>query len=260
MFPVHMIIPGKYLALDKNYYMKKIIGLLSILFTCMCSLHAQDTLAKSNGDKVLVKVLEINPGEIRYKRFSNPDGPQYSISKTDVKYIVYSNGTRESFENSKQVETALPASSSQNQIVVVRTQDPSSQQEARLQVDGNYYRCKGHVLSPTDVIELTAKQKNPQLHLLAIQTQRFQVYQYALGAGGLVLAIAGGIVAVSPHLFNYGNQVSASARHDHNVAGLAMAELALACETASLCFKIERKHRARMLVDAYNDTITASKP
>jgi hypothetical protein len=240
--------------------MKKIIGLFSILLSCVLSSHAQDTLAKSNGDKVLVKVLEINPGEIRYKRFNNPDGPQYSISKADVKYIVYSNGIRESFENSKPVETAVPPSSGQNQIVIVRTQDPDPEEASTLRIEGNHYRCRGHVLSPSDVIELTAKQKNPQLHLLAIQTQRFQAYQYGLGAGGLILAIAGGIVAISPNLFSLGS-TNATTNHDHYVAGLALAELGLACETASLCFKIERKHRARKLVDAYNDAITTrAKP
>jgi len=58
---------------------------------------AQDIIYTKDGKKEEVKVLEIRPNEIRYKKTSNPDGPDYVVLKSDVLLITYENGTHESF-------------------------------------------------------------------------------------------------------------------------------------------------------------------
>ncbi len=60
--------------------------------------HAQDTLVLRTGREHVVKVLEINPTEVIYKRFDNLEGPNIIVLKADVAHIVYANGTREEFE------------------------------------------------------------------------------------------------------------------------------------------------------------------
>ena len=59
--------------------------------------HAQDLLTKRNGEEVQVKVLEITPLEIKYRRTDNPDGPLISVYKADVFMVRYANGAKEVF-------------------------------------------------------------------------------------------------------------------------------------------------------------------
>jgi len=57
--------------------------------------HAQDVIYKKDGVKIEAKVQEIGTSEIRYKKFSNLDGPVYVIFKSQVSMIIYENGTHE---------------------------------------------------------------------------------------------------------------------------------------------------------------------
>ncbi len=70
-----------------------------LLFCVVGTADAQDILVKKDGNIVKAKVMEITPTEIKYKRFSNPDGPLYTIEKNVVLSIVYENGEKELFEN-----------------------------------------------------------------------------------------------------------------------------------------------------------------
>ena len=70
------------------------------------SARAQDLLTKRNGDEVLVKVVEITPAEVKYRRADNPDGPLISVYRADVFMIRYANGTKEMLN-----AAAVPAAS-----------------------------------------------------------------------------------------------------------------------------------------------------
>lgn len=59
---------------------------------------AQDTLFLRNSSKVVVKLSEITPTQLKYKRFDNLEGPNYSINKSEVEYVVFANGLKEQFE------------------------------------------------------------------------------------------------------------------------------------------------------------------
>jgi hypothetical protein len=76
--------------------------LLSLLLALLTNLttYAQDLLTKRNGDELLVKVIEITPSEIKYRRADNLDGPLISLWKSDVFMIRYANGTKEVLGNS----------------------------------------------------------------------------------------------------------------------------------------------------------------
>jgi hypothetical protein len=59
------------------------------------SVNAQDMIILKNGDEIEAKVIEISPTEIRYKRFSNLDGPTMVIPAANVSIIIFEDGTRE---------------------------------------------------------------------------------------------------------------------------------------------------------------------
>jgi len=54
-----------------------------------------DKLILKSGDEFVVKIIEISDKEIKYKRCDNYDGPLYTISKSKVYAVVYSNGITE---------------------------------------------------------------------------------------------------------------------------------------------------------------------
>lgn len=71
--------------------------LLALLALTASAAHAQDLLTKRNGDELPVKVVEITPAEVRYRRADNPDGPLISLWRSDVLMIRYANGVKEVF-------------------------------------------------------------------------------------------------------------------------------------------------------------------
>ncbi len=62
------------------------------------SAFAQDVIVKKDGSTIVSKVLEITSTEVKYKKFTNQNGPTYTISKADVMVINYENGEKETFE------------------------------------------------------------------------------------------------------------------------------------------------------------------
>ncbi len=65
--------------------------------------QAQDIVLKKNGEEINAKVIEISPTEIKYKLTENLDGPLYTILKSDVFMIKYSNGTKDVFNTESPV-------------------------------------------------------------------------------------------------------------------------------------------------------------
>ncbi len=78
--------------------MKKIIILLFI-FSSALTVSAQDVIVKKDGSTVLSKVIEIGTTEVKYKKWNNQNGPNYTILKSDIQAINYENGEKETFGN-----------------------------------------------------------------------------------------------------------------------------------------------------------------
>lgn len=80
----------------------RIIKFLSVFVFAMFSIiaHAQDVIVKKDGNTITSKVTEITSSEIKYKKFSNQNGPTYTIGKNEVNYINYENGERETINAS----------------------------------------------------------------------------------------------------------------------------------------------------------------
>jgi TM2 domain-containing membrane protein YozV len=54
-----------------------------------------DLLILKSGEEIKSKITEIGSSEIKYKKCDNPEGPTYSINKSEVLMIKYPNGTNE---------------------------------------------------------------------------------------------------------------------------------------------------------------------
>lgn len=83
--------------------MKKIILLLLAAFCGVSTVAAQDLIVKTDASKIEAKVAEITPEAVRYKRFSNPDGPTYVLPVGEISYIQYANGEKEVFKAAESI-------------------------------------------------------------------------------------------------------------------------------------------------------------
>lgn len=76
--------------------------LLFFLFGAF-NLFGQDLIITNSKEELKTKILEIEELLVKYKKFDFQDGPTYSIRKSDVFLIIYSNGTRETFTKNEVV-------------------------------------------------------------------------------------------------------------------------------------------------------------
>lgn len=76
--------------------MKRILFLLALFSTTI--LNAQDVIVKKDGSTIICKVVEIGTSEVKYKKYSNLEGPLYTLIASDIQIINYENGDQESFK------------------------------------------------------------------------------------------------------------------------------------------------------------------
>lgn len=79
--------------------MKRVIFLLLLALLPSLSMSAQDIITKKDGTDIAARILEVNIDDIKYKRFSNLEGPTYTIAKSDVLIVRYENGENEVFND-----------------------------------------------------------------------------------------------------------------------------------------------------------------
>ena len=91
--------------------MKKLLFVLFAVWCGAMTAAAQDLIVKTDASQVEARVLEISPDAVRYKRFSNPDGPTYVLPVAEIRYIRYANGEVEYYAKEAPAEPLTPARS-----------------------------------------------------------------------------------------------------------------------------------------------------
>ena len=89
--------------------MKSILTVVTFLFIATCS-QAQDYIVKRNGTKIEAKVIEITDTEIKYRLFTQPNGPLRIVAIRDVEEIIYEDGQFDKFEQ-RPADTPRPVTS-----------------------------------------------------------------------------------------------------------------------------------------------------
>lgn len=109
------------------FRMKRIkVAMTALVLSTGC--YAQDMIVKKDGSIIQAKVSEIGTSEVKYKKWSNQDGPSYAIVKSDILAITYQNGEKETFEintarqsNNTESPTSLNEMLSRNNSNVINT-------------------------------------------------------------------------------------------------------------------------------------------
>lgn len=75
----------------------KILLILVALLLAGPALSAQDLLVRNNGEETEVRVLEVSRDYVKYRKFSNPDGPVFTVPVSEIFMIKYEDGTKTVF-------------------------------------------------------------------------------------------------------------------------------------------------------------------
>ena len=81
-------------------FLLKMLAVSVVLLTAYQS-QAQDIIHKKNGKVIEAKVVELGTSEIKYKMFSDPDGPIYVDEKENIDKIIFQNGRTEQYGTSR---------------------------------------------------------------------------------------------------------------------------------------------------------------
>lgn len=76
--------------------MKRYFILLIFVLMALSTL-AQDIITKKDNTKIIAKILEVSPTEIKYKKYSNQDGPTFILPTKDILIVTYQTGESETF-------------------------------------------------------------------------------------------------------------------------------------------------------------------
>lgn len=87
--------------------MKRFI-LLAIMLVVGYSAFAQDIITKKDGTDIKAKISEVGTTEVKYKSFSNLEGPTYTLPKADILMITYENGERDIFNTETKSNSNVP--------------------------------------------------------------------------------------------------------------------------------------------------------
>jgi len=113
----------------RNIFRKVLFLACFAVFASVCV--AQDIIVTKDAKRINAKVTEVNEDNIRYKNFDNPDGPVYTLSKSNIVTILYQNGHVETFE----AETSKPAVATQT--VAEQRQTAAASNRTQMVSSGN---------------------------------------------------------------------------------------------------------------------------
>lgn len=93
--------------------MKKIFVLAVSLSLSLALVAADfDLIIKTNSEKIEALIQEVSDTEVRYKKATNPNGPTFVLSMTEIATIIYANGEVQAIASSKTTSTATKTTTS----------------------------------------------------------------------------------------------------------------------------------------------------
>ena len=93
--------------------MKKIFVLAVSLSLSLALVAADfDLIIKTNSEKIEALIQEVSDTEVRYKKATNPNGPTFVLSMTEIATIIYANGEVQAIASSKTTSTTTKTTTS----------------------------------------------------------------------------------------------------------------------------------------------------
>lgn len=224
--------------------------LFILLLTGFMALRAQDTIYKRSGEIIPAKITEISTAEIKYKRFTMPDGPVFIIGRNEVQKIRFANGVVDSFALSQPVSTQTVIAA-ESPVAVQQQPTPLLTGLIENPRAGLYYYNGARINEKKMLLVATDKNRswrNKELDQAIIATGDFKKNQYISGFGGPVVLIACLVAAGQ----------SAQNNPNANVTGALVFNglgIFVASQIVSPMFKRKRAQNARRVVILFNEQV-----
>jgi len=222
----------------------KIIKLVCILLVTVSVCKAQDTIFKRNGDKLISKIIEITPQDVKYKRFDFQDGPTYVEAKTSIKEIHFSNGLKEFFAEFEVAPTPKVPKNVEYGYVA-----PSVNK--RIDLYGNRFKYQGQFIRENEAHNIMLDTKDKRLMNLVGKAKDAKSMQY-VGFGGIVFGIASYVFLLKSLGAFSSSPYRRTNSGDLTTSGMFLAA-AVACPIISGVNKAKRNQYNREAVRLYNE-------
>ncbi len=190
-----------------------VLRMISVLF-CMSLAYGtqaqQDTLFKTNGEKIACKVLEVGTTGISYKKADNPDGPTFVDNRDDILFIRYKNGQKQEF-----LKTTLNGNApANNNLTNGSNNDPGNNNnngngsnksdkarkgpisdEYKIIFDGKKYYVNNQKIGRRDVDRLLSRSDNPAVKVPYKTAKLTKTFQKIIGITSYPSTVSGGITS-----------------------------------------------------------------
>jgi len=83
--------------MDRNRLNLRKVVAIAICLASSVKLFAQDIIVMKNGDEIQAVVQDVGIDDVKYKKFDNPDGADYTLEKSEIFMIKYENGSKDVF-------------------------------------------------------------------------------------------------------------------------------------------------------------------
>jgi hypothetical protein len=209
---------------------------------------SQDTIVKINGEVVLAKISEINPNEIKYKKFSFQDGPTYIENKKGIRYIRFANGLREDFEAKPQTiisNSSIPPETNSNADYYDPNAGRAVNSELKMRPIGSKYWYNGKKIGEREMQTILMKTQNRDI-IKHVQTAKDSKWLQYIGFGAIPLGI--GAIYFLGSSVNYNGSIN----QGYLATSGIMLVGAIACPIVSGVFKHKRTLNNRKAVELYN--------
>ena len=217
-----------------------------LLLLSSAFINAQVTIVKRNGEKLAVKLIEVNTNEVRFKRFDYQDGPLFTLAKQEIKTLLYANGANESFEN------YIPP-------IIKGSTMPI---DLSIQPSGRHYYYKEKRISELDMLAIAGKQNDNKINLMIKQTNQIRFVQNTLCVSGIALFGLGAYLNFTnrpPRRRRAPNPAPLSSQTSAQRNGQYFSLVGLGLEVVSFSITFDRIKHAHIVTDAYNKfTATSS--
>ena len=222
----------------KNYFLL----FFALLFSAF--LFGQDTIYKRGGDIVIAKITELTPSEIKYKRFDFQDGPTYIELKSNIEWVKYSNGLKETFKKEEVVKPVQPYTPADYYA-------GGAAQNNKISIRGSRYYYKNDDFNEREIQDVLLDTKNKNIMAYVTKSQQAKKMKY-IAFAAIPLGVAGLFALASSTTFSYyGTQ-----RTDNGLltlGGFCIAA-AIACPITSGAYNQKKKEYNRKAVKLYNET------
>ncbi len=223
-----------------------------LFFANILCYYSQDTIKFRNNEVKQVKVSEVGINDVKYRRFDNPEGPQYIANKNDISFIKYQNGHKDTFGIAAPAVVASAPSVSQSS-----PSSFSSSAPRLISVDGSRLVYGGRGLGDSKLFRLIDEYQYPKTK--TIMLDHFKTYkkykrnQYISGFVGLGVGVLAPYIGLMTSLFSI-DPNSGSSDFTPFVAGIAIgATVGITGGVLSSICKHKRTAEKREIARLYNE-------